>query len=62
VHNYSNIAAILTDINVSHELKNYSSEAATTEKKLEKKDMCAFSMREEMCIVSFTCGLLLKFS
>jgi hypothetical protein len=32
VHNYSNIAAIITDINVSHELKNYFSEAATTEK------------------------------
>jgi len=62
VHNYSNIAAILTDINVSHELKNYSSEAATTEKKLEKKYMCATSTREEMHIVSFTCGPLLKFS
>ena len=37
MHNYSNIAAVITDINVSHELKNYSSEAATTERNLEKK-------------------------
>jgi hypothetical protein len=62
VHNYSNITAIITDINVSHELKNYSSEAATSEKKLEKKDMCAASTREEIHIISFTCEPLLKFS
>jgi hypothetical protein len=48
VHNYSNIVAIITDINVSHKLKNYSSETATTEKMMEKKDICAASTREEI--------------
>ena len=60
VHNYSNIAAIITDINVSHELKNCFSEAATTEKKVEKKDMCAASTREEIHIILFTCEPLLN--
>lgn len=62
MHNYSNIAAIITDINVSHELKSFSSEAATTEKKLEKKNMCAASIREEVHVISFTCEPFLTFS
>jgi hypothetical protein len=51
VHNYSNIVAIITDINVNHELKYYSSEAATAEKNLEKVDTSAASVREEMHII-----------
>jgi hypothetical protein len=48
VHNYNNIAAVITDI------------AATTGKKLEKKDMYAVCTREEIHIISFTCEPLLK--